>query len=356
MKLTIRIRMNLRIIQLTFLFFFANSLTWGQNKKEQLERMKSTIDSMSNYLIFSNKRFEDSLFLERLKSAKQQEIIKDQMEQINLIQEQNEFLRFQNITLLEELNSLKKKLDEISFKKDSMDYSEKQYFTLLNDEPTLIHQSKEYREIIKDFKKRFLKYPENNLNEQFNVPSYSKLTEVEIWWEGNTSCALTVVKDVKMIIEAGNDAFPEISLTYYVLRFKNNQFEKEFSWQKKLDPCHLDSENSNIKFQITDLNKDGKFEIWCVNENYCKGGIQPSDLFIYLYQNGELYTMKSATNIPDFDINDEQIKEWTKDEEDPFLRINEFDSKFLSISNVYREYAIRLRNENILGETLRKIR
>ena len=100
--------MNLRIIQLTFLVFFANSLTWGQNKKEQLERMKSTIDSMSNYLIFSNKRFEDSLFLERLKSAKQQEIIKDQMEQINLIQEQNEFLRFQNITLLEELNSLKK--------------------------------------------------------------------------------------------------------------------------------------------------------------------------------------------------------------------------------------------------------
>lgn len=347
--------MNYRISLLIFFIFFTHSFTWSQNKKERLERMKSTIDSMTKYILATNKHFEDSLFFERLNATLQKDTITQQRKQINhLLVEANE-LRSKDLILEQEIDSLKK-LIEKNLTNEGLDFSEKQFFTLCNDVPILINQNNEYKEIMNDFKRRFFKYPEKNVNEQFNVPSHSKLTETEIWWQGDTSFALTVVKDVHMIIEAGGVAIPEISLNYYVLKYKNNHFEKEFTWEKKLEPCHLDSDNSNINFQITDINSDGNFEIWCVNENYCNGGINANHLYVYMYQNGELYTMKSATNYPDFDITDETIREWSKDEEDPYFSINEFDSKFLSISPIYREYAIRLRNENILGETLRKIR
>lgn len=335
---------------------FASSQLYGQNKKEQLEQLKYTIDSLKSCLIVANKSHEDSILIERRKYEKLEELIYQQKGQIDQMLEKTKILQFQDSIQSNEMIDLKIKLKEMKFEKDSIDYSEKQFFTIYNDCSFSNYPNELYTEFIKDFKNRFFKYPENNFSYGFNVPSYSRLTEVEIWWQGDIAYLLLVVKDVKMIIESGNDAAPEISLTYYVFAHKNNKFEKDFQWQIKREICHQDSENRNINFQVTDINKDGIFEIWCVNENYCNGGINPNDLYIYMFQNGELFTMKSATNIPDFDITDETITEWNKDDEDPYLSINEFDSKFLSISTIYREHAIRMRNANILGKSLREIK
>ena len=140
-------------------------------------------------------------------------------------------------------------------------------------------------------------------------------------------------------------------MNYYVLKYTNGKFEKEYNWCSKVDVCHVDSENKNINFQITDLNKDGKFEIWCVNENYCKGGVDVNNLIVYMYEKGILYSMKSVTNIitPEYSETDAELKEYPSEDGIPMYSINQFDSKFESISDQFKQYAIKIRNENILG-------
>ncbi len=342
-----------KIILMLAIFNYGS--TFSQSKKEQIEALDFRIDSLHYILTTSKISFSDSLFTERFNSKKQRLIIEQQKTEMELQILQAKNLNAQLDSLTNEVSALKNKLEELKNNQEVFFNTQIQYFTLFKD-CSFNYDSEFYTSMIKNCKKRFLKYPEINSDLNFNVPSHSELTEFNIWWQGDIAYALIIVKDVRMVVYGEeNETAPEISLNYYILKYNNNQFEKEYSWQKIVGVCIQDSENKNLNFQITDLNKDGKFETWCVNENYCVGGIHPSHLFVYMYENGKLYTMKSVTNIPDFDLTDIQINEWIKDDENSDLSINQFDSKFLSIPNQFRQYAIKIRNENILGGTVKKI-
>ena len=349
-----------------FFFTIITFSTFSQNKKEQIEALNFRLDSLHNILTTSKISFSDSLFTERFNSKQQRLIIEQQKTEMELQMLQAKNLNAQLDSLTNEVSALKNKIEELKNNQEVFFNTQIQHFTLFKD-CSYNYDSDFYTSMIKNCKKRFLKYPEINYGHRFNVPSHSELTEFDIWWQSDIAYALIIVKDVRMVVYGEeNETAPEISLNYYILKYNNNQFEKEYSWQKIVDVCHVDSENNNLNFQITDLNKDGKFETWCVNENYCVGGIHPSHLFVYMYENGVLYTMKSVTNMPDFDLTDIQINEWIKDyendedEEDENvaykLSINKFDSKFLSIPNQFRQYAIKIRNENILGRWVPRLK
>lgn len=334
--------MNVKI-RLTFCYCFILSMAFSQNKKEQIEALNFSIDSLKNVLSTARLTFSDSLNKERTTSSQQKLVIDQQQKEIELATLQSKNLNSQLNDLTKEEVLLKKEIEVLKIKQQELNKTEIQSFTLIknNSHPFLIDH----------FKKTLFKYPELKTNNLDIIKSNSKLTECEIWWQGDNAYAFVVVKDVNMVKTEIYDEigiYPEISLNYYVLKYNSGQFEKEYSWCEKVDVCPVDEDNNNINFQITDLNKDGKFEIWSVNENYCMGGVDPKNLNIYMYENGAVYVMKSVTNIPNMEVTDAEIKEWIKDG-DATYSINQFDSKFESISDQFKQYAIKIRNENILG-------
>jgi hypothetical protein len=323
------------------IFLLISTTSFAQNKKEQIEILNFRVDSLNNVLSTARITFSDSLDKERTKSSQQKLVIDQQQKEIELATLQSKNLNSQINDLTKEEVLLKKEIQDLKSKQQELNKTEIQSFTLIKnavDSWLMAH-----------FKKILFKYPEIKPDSDYR--SNSELTECQIWWQDDDAYALVVVREIRYIKEADwNDEIgTEISLNYYVLKYNNGKFEKEYNWCEKVDACHFDSENNNINFQITDLNKDGKLEVWCVNENYCKSDVSPNELVVYMYENGNIYVMKSVTNIPKMEITDAEIKEWIKDGNTAYS-INQFDSKFESISDQYKQYAIIIRNENLLGE------
>ena len=48
-------------------------------------------------------------------------------------------------------------------------------------------------------------------------------------------------------------------------------------------------------FAITDLNKDGVAEIWLMYIKSCKGGVDPDNMFLRMYEGEEVYTLTGTT-------------------------------------------------------------
>jgi hypothetical protein len=331
-----------RKIALTICFGFMFNIGFSQNKKEQIEALNYSIDSLKTVLKSMNSNYSDSLVFERsekskktLENEKQQKKTEDLMLHSKNLDSQ--------ISSLSDANSvLKKEIEELKIKQKELSTAEIPSFVL--------YKNKVNNYLVEHYKKELFKFTEVEKVKDPWKNSNSELYECRIWWQGDIAYALVIVKDTKMVTAEFDDGlFPEMSLNYYILKYSNGKFEKEYSWCETVNVCPVDSDNNNIDFQITDLNNDGKFETWCVNENYCLGGVDPTNLNIYMYENGNLYLMKSVTNIPNMEITDIEIKEWIQNG-DATYSINKFDSKFQTISDQYRKYAIKIRNENILGE------
>ena len=331
-------------MKLLFTFILLSSVCLGQNKKEQIIALNKSIDSLQTVLKSMKSDYSDSLVYERSEKSKKALDNEKQQEKIEGLILQTKKLDNKISSLSNENSVLKKEIEVLKTKQKELSATKIRSFTL--------SKNANNTRLIDYFKKKLFKFPEIQDTDASWFASNSELHECSIWWQGNIAYALVIVKDKKMVSADFDDGlFPEISLNYYILKYSNGTFEKEYNWSKTVNACPVDWDNKNIDFQITDLNNDGKFEIWCVNESYCKGDVSPNTLNIYMYENGNLYLMESVTNNPNIGITDIEIKEWGEEN----YSINLFDSKFQTLSDQYRKYAIKIRNENILGDQVNKL-
>jgi hypothetical protein len=313
------------------LLFFGLTIqsVYSQNKKEQIEALNFSVDSLKTVLTTVRLTYSDSLEKERKISSQQKLLINEQQkEKENTMLELTNY-KAQISVLTNEEVLLKKEIEDFKTKLYALNNSEIQSCNVYKNDISSF--------LLDYFKSTLLKNPD------------SEMSECQMWWQGNVPYALVITKDVKQLkAEFDDEMYPEISLNYYILKYSNGKFEKEYNWREKVNVCPVDSDNKNIDFRITDLNRDGQYEIWTVNENYCKGDVSPNNLNIYMYEKSKLYSMKSVTNIPSMEITDTEIKEWMKGGDTNFS-INQFDVQFESISQQYKDFAIKIRNENILG-------
>lgn len=104
-----------------------------------------------------------------------------------------------------------------------------------------------------------------------------------------------------------------------------------------IQECPVDIEANFIKntFQITDLNKDGVAEAWIMYKTVCHGDVSPCDMKIIMYQGLQKYAMrgKNKVQISDKEFNGGNYK---------------FDNAFSEGAKVFREFAIKLWNKNIM--------
>jgi hypothetical protein len=222
---------------------------------------------------------------------------------------------------------------------------------------SLVVNNDEFNSLV-TLKPKLFKYPERSslaLELQYSK-SYSELQECRLWNKDSVTYAFVLVKDTKKVSNpnpyAGDGDFRDIgdqvTFSCYILKLVNSDFVIFEKWASSIEVCYDDLSSQNIDFHITDINNDGKVEVWYVIEWSCSLGVEPSKLEIYLFNNGMLNTMESVTNFPG-QFTDNDIREWIKDGDD--FVINRYDSNFEKLSQDFKTYAIELRTRNLYGRS-----
>ncbi|MDN5288220.1 MAG: putative lipoprotein [Mucilaginibacter sp.] len=95
--------------------------------------------------------------------------------------------------------------------------------------------------------------------------------------------------------EDGRDA----ELYAYLYNMKGN--EAQLNWQTYdfVKDCPVDLEAQYIPntFAITDLNKDGKAEVWLMYKTLCAGDISPGEMKIIMHEGSKKYAIRGQNKV-----------------------------------------------------------
>jgi hypothetical protein len=118
----------------------------------------------------------------------------------------------------------------------------------------------------------------------------------------------------------------------------SNNNAPQLSWQTVdfVKDCPVDIEANFIPntFAVTDLNKDGKAEIWLMYRTICRGDISPSNMKIIMHEGDKKYAVR-GTN---------QVKLSEKEYEGGKYV---FDEAFKNGPEAFRQYALQLWKKNL---------
>jgi hypothetical protein len=321
----------------------------AQNKKEQIEGLIYSLDSLKTLYTKTSTAYSDSLNKDRNLISEQQLEIKDQIMQLESSHLQTLSLQEKLIASHVEISALKNEMETLKADQKTSPSDIHYYsFNVNNNENSPLN----------DIIPTLYKYPEKNtLSQQLQYSkSYSELQECRLWKMDSINYAFVLIKDTKKVANPnpndGNgdmrDLGVQVTLSCYILKSIDYEFVIDEKWTSSIETCFLELMVKNIDFHITDINKDDKVEIWYVVESYCSLGVEPSKLEIYLYKSGALNKMESVTNWPG-QFTDSDVAKLIKDGED--FAINEFDSNFEKLPQEYKTYAIGLRNKNLFGSS-----
>lgn len=101
--------------------------------------------------------------------------------------------------------------------------------------------------------------------------------------------------------------------------------------------CPVDVQAAFVKntFAVTDLNKDGKPEIWMMYKTGCAGDVSPAALKIIMFEGDKKYAARGKTKV--------QVSEKEFDGGECV-----YDEAFKKAPTVIRDYATRLWKQNVL--------
>mgnify|MGYP000961831749 CR=1 FL=1 len=136
----------------------------------------------------------------------------------------------------------------------------------------------------------------------------------------------------------GRDA--ELFAYHFIVK-DDNAFQ---TWQVYdfISDCPVDIEAKFIKnsFQVTDLNKDGKSEIWLMYKTACHGDVSPCDMKIIMYQEQQKFALRGQNKVL-VGVNDQGVKHYDGGD-------YEYDKAFAGGPKEFLEFAEKLWSKNIM--------
>jgi len=126
---------------------------------------------------------------------------------------------------------------------------------------------------------------------------------------------------------------------FYAYHFYSKGDSIQTSWKINdyIKDCPVDLKANYIKqtFAVTDLNKDGKAEVWLMYKTVCHGDVSPSDMKIIMYEAGNKYAVRGTNKV--------------KVSEKGYMGGEyKFDDALKKAPQVFRQYAEQLWKKNIL--------
>lgn len=118
---------------------------------------------------------------------------------------------------------------------------------------------------------------------------------------------------------------------------KDGQITQDWKIQDFVRDCPFDITANFVDntLQVTDLDKDGTGEVWVMYKTTCRSDVSPSSMKIIMYEGQAKHAMRGQNKVP-------------ATETTYFGGEYKFDEAFDSAPKSFREFAIKLWNENII--------
>jgi len=134
-----------------------------------------------------------------------------------------------------------------------------------------------------------------------------------------------------------NENFKSADLYAYHYNLKDNKFM--FTWKVHdfVADCSLDLTASFLPgtFAVTDLNKNGKAEVWLMYQTACRGDVSPIIMKIIMYEAEKKYAVRGTHKV--------------KVSEKEFIGGEyRFDDAFATGSEIFKQYAVELWKKNLM--------
>ncbi|HWJ30500.1 MAG TPA: hypothetical protein VNS32_28465 [Flavisolibacter sp.] len=134
-----------------------------------------------------------------------------------------------------------------------------------------------------------------------------------------------------------DDSYKDAALYAYHYIVQTDSLKLIWKVYDFVKECPLDLKANYIKntFAVTDLNKDGKAEIWKMYKTACRGDVSPSDMKIIMYEDNKKYAVRGTNKVK---VSEKEYMggQYT------------FDEAFKKAPEVFRQYAIQLWKKNIV--------
>ena len=129
----------------------------------------------------------------------------------------------------------------------------------------------------------------------------------------------------------------DAALYAYHFYSKGDSIQTSWKINDYIKDCPVDLKANYIKhtFAVTDLNKDGKAEVWLMYKTVCHGDVSPSDMKIIMYEAGNKYAVRSTNKVK-------------VSEKDYMGGEYKFDEAFKKAPEVFKVYATQLWKKNIM--------
>jgi hypothetical protein len=158
-----------------------------------------------------------------------------------------------------------------------------------------------------------------------NIKYAGKVRDAVQWVDslGNNIVITTETGETKSKVEPDSrDA------ALYALHYITQADSMKLIWkfQDYVKDCPVDIEANYIAntFAITDLNKNGKAEIWLMYKTSCRGDVSPSDMKIMMYEGDKKYAVRGRNKIKisetDFEGGEYKLDEAFKNSPDVFQK------------------------------------
>jgi len=125
----------------------------------------------------------------------------------------------------------------------------------------------------------------------------------------------------------------------FAFHYLSRQNKNELTWKMNdaIKDCPVDVEVGFVRntFAVTDIDKNGKAEIWLMYTTACRGDVSPANMKIIMYESGKKYAARGTNKVK---ISD------TESEGGEYV----FDDAFKNAPSAFRHYADKLWQKNIL--------
>ncbi|GAB4038814.1 hypothetical protein GCM10028809_58130 [Spirosoma gilvum] len=136
-----------------------------------------------------------------------------------------------------------------------------------------------------------------------DIPSSARYTgqlKQAVRWTDNTGDQLVILTETgPQQSTKGQDDYREAAL--YAYHYALDASGSRLTWKVYdfVTECPVDIELYFVAktFAVTDLNKDGKAEVWLMYKSGCHGDVSPISMKIIMYENGKKYAVRGETRV-----------------------------------------------------------
>lgn len=162
-----------------------------------------------------------------------------------------------------------------------------------------------------------------------NIQYNGNIVQAVRWIDsaGDNIVILTATEKTQSKNASGRDA----ALYAYHYLVSGDSIKQTWKIYDYIKECDVDMDLYFVDkaFAVTDLNKNGKAEVWIMYKNSCHGDVSPVAMKIIMYQDNKKFAVRGTTKVP-VSANEYAGGEFT------------FDDAFKEAPAEFRQYAERL--------------